>query len=497
MRVALVNNIYVDQLGYFYVAAVLKQAGHDVEFFVNTANLERELIGFRPHLVGLTAVTGNHLWAAETAQAIKQFLPDTKTILGGPHPTYHPEIIKHPGLDFICRGEGESAIVPLVEAIANSKDTSNIAGIWTKRGDEIFQTPFADLIENLDSIPFPDRSIYKRFALTKRTMFPLMLTSRGCPFRCTFCYAPTLAGLVKDKGKFVRFRSVENVVNEALALRREYRVHSVDFVDDIFGMHRPWLREFSRRWRDEVNLPFSANLRADLVDDEAVELLRQAGCNMIAFGLESGNERVRNEILEKDVATEQIVAAAQQIKSAGIRLVTYNILGAPSETLQEAFDTLTLNQRIRPHYAYASVMQPYPGTKIFDKAVARGEFETAALDAIGPTFHMDLPMRIPDRPIIQNLQKMFNVAVQYPALTPVVNKLIRLRPNFLFMGLFLWNHAYGFFYRVKRVPAVFIVHLLLNMGELWRRYRSGLYKRELFRRPIGPSLKQRVESGAL
>ena len=182
MRIALVNNLFVDQLGVFYISAVLKQAGHDVRMFVTDNKLVDKLRAYDPGLVGFTAVTGNHLWAAETAEELREEVPNAKFILGGPHPTYHPEIIRHPGFDFICRGEGEYAIRTLVDRLERQEDTTTVPGIWAKVGDQVFENPFHEQIEDLDALPFPDRSLYDAIPMTRRQFYPFMISSRGCPW---------------------------------------------------------------------------------------------------------------------------------------------------------------------------------------------------------------------------------------------------------------------------------------------------------------------------
>lgn len=500
MRVALVNNLYVEQLGYFYIAAALKQAGHDVEFFLTSRNLERELRAYQPQLLGMTAVTGNHLWAANTAAEIRSFLPSVKTILGGPHPTYHPRVIRHPGLDFICRGEGERPIVALCDRLERGEDTTTIPGITAKQGDTVHENGFAPLVEDLDQIPFPDRSLYQKFSLlAMRNHYPFMLSSRGCPFQCTFCYAPTLAQLTRDAGKFVRFRSVDNVVAEAIELKRAFAPHTIEFVDDIFGMKRSWLHEFAERWAKDVGIPFQCNLRADLVDEESIEPLLRAGCQMVAFGVESGSPRVRNQVLKKGVTNEEIERAARLLKAHGMRVVTYNIVGAPTETWEETLETLHLNQRIRPDYTQVSIMQPYPGTEVHEIAVKAHQLDASeeTFDAIEPFNYGTTPLDLPHAREVANLQKLFYLAVVFPRLERFVLWLSRRPENALFYAVFLLVHVCGYHYRVKRVPTLFLFRLMLNVKEIWRRHESGLYRRRLHERTDAPRLKERIESGAV
>ncbi len=498
MRVALVNNIYVDQLGYYYISAALKQAGHEVEFFLANRSLPNRLQSFAPQLVGLTAVTGNHAWAIQMAEHIRQMLPESRVILGGPHATYQPDVLHQPGLDFICRGEGERSIVGLVEDLEAGGDGLSIAGISGKKNGEIVDNGFATYEEDLDSLPFPDRSMYRRFRFSGHNLHPLMITSRGCPFRCTFCFEPTLADLTRDRGKFVRFRSVGNVIEEAVELRDRYGARSVEFEDDIFGMHRPWLREFASRWSHEVGLPFNCLQRADLLDEEVVSLLADAGCRAVAFGIESGSARVRNEVLRKDVSDDQIYQAAAAMKRHGIRIITNNILGAPHETIDEVWQTLKMNQRVRPDYSFVSLMQPYPGSQVFDQAVEAGMLDGSG----GPqdysmSFHQDTPLQIPHKVEVANLQRLFYLGVALPVLTPLIRRMVRLPENRFFYMLFLVNHLLAYWIRVKRIPARHLAFIALNVMEIARNHRAGLFRQRLWQRPRGPSVKQVVESGAI
>jgi hypothetical protein len=295
----------------------------------------------------------------------------------------------------------------------------------------------------------------------------------------------------------VRFRSVANVIAEALTLRSEWSARGVEFVDDIFGMHRPWLREFADRWRKEVALPFHCNLRADLLDDEMVELLARAGCRSVAFGVEAGSARVRNEVLVKDVSDQDLRDAAMRLRRARIRVITYNILGSPGETWDETWRTLTLNQELRPDYASVSLMQPYPSSKIYDIAVQHGLFPEGDVDRIAPTFHESTPLAIDHRREVANLQKLFNVALLWPRLTPLVQRLIRWPENRLFEAVFLLLHFGVFWIGVKRIPLRYLGAVAFNIGEIVRRHRSGLYRRRLPSRDAAPSLTEMIEKAAV
>ena len=476
MRIAFVHNLFVDHLGFYTLSSLARRDGHDVRVFLTDRHLERDLRAYAPDVVAFTAVTGNHLWAAQTAAELRVLLPRTFFVMGGPHPTYYPEIVMHDGLDAICRGEGETVWPTLLRRIEARQSLADLAGLWVKEEGRLHRNPLAPSVEDLDALPFPDRSLYDRFGFMRRNAYPLMITSRGCPFRCTFCYSPTLMEMTKGQGKFVRFRSVGNVIAEAQEILAKRPVAAIEFVDDIFGMHRPWLREFAARWPHEVGVPFNASIRADLILPEVAALLADAGCQTLAIGLESGNDRVRNEILQKEISREQVVAAAAQVKRHRMKFITYNIVGSPGESFDDAMDTVRLNREIEPAYAQCSIMQPYPKTGIFDIAVRQGMIRDAAsVDEIGVSFMDRAIIQTPDRRRMANLQKLFYLCVRFPRLEPLIRLLTRLPENRLFYAAFLAVHA-TYWVRVKRVRARFLISLILNMKEMYRRHRAGLYR---------------------
>lgn len=476
MRIALITNLLHDQLGLFYVSASLKRAGHEVRYFLYNRRLEKELKRFSPGLVGFSTLTGNHLWAKETALYVKSILPEVKTILGGAHATYYPEIINEPGFDFICRGEGELPVVKLANALEKGEDVSQIEGIWVKEGERIYKNPFAPLVENLDTLPFPDRSIYELFPFSSfHRFYPFIMSSRGCPYKCTFCFEPVYRDLVKGKGRYVRYRSVASVVQEALDIKERYRVRSFEFVDDIFGMKREWLREFASMWKKEVRMPFHCNMRTDMIDEEVACLLKEGGCISVAIGVESGNQRVRNYIFMKETTEESIHNACEILKKKGIKIITYNIIGAPGERYEDVWDTLHVNQRIKADYASVSLFQPYPGTYIYNNAIKEGILnpeDAEDVDKFPLTFHDSLPVKNLHRKELINLQKIFNIGVWFPWTEGIIRFLVKLPVNPLFYLIFILLHAYGLWFRVKKVPALFIVNLLINVRGVFKKQKA-------------------------
>jgi len=278
---------------------------------------------------------------------------------------------------------------------------------------------------------------------------------------------------VRGKGKYVRFRSVENVIKEVLELKESYRIRNIEFVDEIFGMKIDWLREFSRLWKDEVKLPFQCNLRTDLVNEEVVYLLKSAGCIAVAFGIESGSERIRNLLFDKELSEESIINAAELLHRKGIKIITYNILGAPGETMEDTWKTMHINQRIKTDYASVSLMQPYPGTKIYDKAISiHCWYNVKNVDEFPFSFHDTLPVENKDKIKLINLQKLFNISVWFPWTEPLVRFLIKLPVNPLYYLLFLITHTSGFWIRIKKISFGFILNLLVNVRKIYSLQKS-------------------------
>jgi hypothetical protein len=182
-----------------------------------------------------------------------------------------------------------------------------------------------------------------------------------------------------------------------------------------------------------------------------------------------------------------------------MRFVTYNIVGAPTETWEETLETLHINQRIRPDYTQTSIMQPYPGTEVHQIAVNAHQLDDSdeTFDAIEPFNYGTSPLDLPHAREVGNLQKLFFLAVAFPRLERFILWLARWPENSLFYMVFLLVHVWGYHYRVKRVPTLFLFRLMLNVKEILRRHESGLYRRRLHERMDAPRLKERIESGAL
>lgn len=426
-------------LGPMSLSAFLQRAGHACEARVAENYrafgpwLERE----QPHLIGLSVMTGHHQWAASASRFAKARCPSACVVWGGPHPTFLPESVGLAGVDVVVRGEGEHAFLELAEAVASGAPWDAVGNTWVKTaGDAIRRNPLRPLIRDLDSLPFPDRGLYRGCRALRRATVHTVMVGRGCPFHCAFCFNPRLRDLYGPQEPYVRCRSVPHVLEEIRRLVRECGLRHVHFGDDTLLAHPGWLREFLPAYGREFRLPFTCLVRADLATEPLIAELAAAGCRGVFFGVETGNEARRIGLLQKEITDEQIARTAAWLKRYGIRFRTYNMLGLPGETLEEAWETVRMNIRIRTDYPWASLFLPYPATALGEEARRRGLLPASFVsDSLAGTFHEASPLQLPRRREFENLHKFFQTAVLFPRTGPLIRRLIRLPPN---AGFVLW-----------------------------------------------------------
>jgi radical SAM superfamily enzyme YgiQ (UPF0313 family) len=443
-RFAFIQNLLTENLGLMYLSAFLQREGHETRIFIDVKGTDAfaEVEAYQPQVLGFSCTTGLHHWALNFAERYKARHPQAITLFGGPHPTFYPEIIHHPAVDYVCVGEGEGAVGDLARSLEGDGDPGRIANLWGKVDGEIFRNAPRPLIQDLDSLPFPDRTYYDRYPITARETSKNFISGRGCAFKCNFCANHTLQELYRGKGRYVRFRSQENVIAEIKQVKSRYPVRFVGFSDDILIINKKWLFPFLELYRREIGLPFLSTVRANLVDEEIVSALKAAGCISCVFGIESGVEKIRNEVLAKGVKDEEIYEAARLFKKYRIRFGTYNMVGLPGETVADAFQTVKINSKIRADFPWCSVLQPYPGTQI-RKRIEADLGRELPVDEIGASYFTTSVVRGREIRQLENLQKFFHLAVRFPFLQPLIRQLIKLPPNpvyqIIFQACYAWQ----------------------------------------------------------
>ncbi|SVD86156.1 uncharacterized protein METZ01_LOCUS439010, partial [marine metagenome] len=227
---------------------------------------------------------------------------------------------------------------------------------------------------NLNELPFPDRELYYKYDFIRDLPMKRFIASMGCPYQCTFCHEPVIHKMYKGKGKYYRRKDPERVVAEINYIKDRYPLSHVHFSDDLFILRKNynWLEEFADIYSREVGLPFNCNIRYDSVDLRSADLLAKANCHGAAIGLESGNEYLREVVIKKRVKNDTMVEGARLLKERGIKTLTTNMIGLPGENVDQAFETVELNMRLKSNYTRANTFLLFPGLPLVDYAKREG-----------------------------------------------------------------------------------------------------------------------------
>ncbi len=441
-------------LGIGYLSAYLKREGHDTSLIhlvrpVTEEEFAERLAAESPDLLAFSSTTHMFRHVAKWATWAKRHA-DVLTICGGAHPTIDPEGALASDLDIVCRGEGEEALAELAAALEAGRDFRNIPSLWVKEGGHIHRNPVRPLIENLDALPYPDRDIFspEDFCDQQHERGTLM-ASRGCPYDCSYCSNHVQKSIYPNRGKYVRFRSVENVmgeIREIVERDTEGRLRYIRFDDDILTIHRDWFRELAERYAGEVQLPFICNSRVNLLDEELVKLFAGAGCSVICMGIESGNPELRRQVLNRKMSNESVVEAFQLCRKHGIKTVSSNMVALPHENLDSLLDTIRLNALARPNCMQVSTYHPYPNTRLWQICEDAGYLSGRHVDSIfDGRSALDSPeFKAPGYEFAR--QNFYPLVELYSRGRParfILNQLFRLRRFALLQRLVSWQEKHS------------------------------------------------------
>jgi anaerobic magnesium-protoporphyrin IX monomethyl ester cyclase len=360
LEIATERNWALAAIGPSCLASWLRQHGHDIQVHVvdYDATIDEVIDAVRasgPALIGLSMTTRQWLRGAQIVAGVRAVI-DIPVIAGGLHPTFSPEgVLDSDGFDYVCLGEGEGALLDVVEHI--EAGVPIVAGAILNiqcRGAK--RPELRPPVPNLDDLPWMARDM-----LMERPGMAYMVTQRGCPFLCTYCAARMYNEMYSGYG---RRRSLENVHAEIAALK-ERGVGYLLFLDDTFTIHRGWVKDFCEQHAANGAMPFSLHARAETMTDAMMSQLASAGCKHITYGVESGSERVRREIMRRHISNDKLIDVFERTKAAGILVTANYILGTPGEKPHEIQETLDLHEQLMPNDFGYFVFYPYPGTPLF------------------------------------------------------------------------------------------------------------------------------------
>jgi radical SAM superfamily enzyme YgiQ (UPF0313 family) len=353
-------------LGICYIAAVLQESGHEVQILdANAANMSddeilSQLSDYNPDLIGLSILSHAYKSSILLIQKIKKVIINAKIVVGGYHIQLYPEkTLKNEEIDFGVIGEAEITIKTLVEAIEKKLPLNTVRGIVYRKDSKIIITKKQQTIEDLDTIPFParnllDQEIYNTFFSSKKTLITSIITSRGCVFNCTYC---------SEKMYKYRQRSVKNIIAEIKECVEKYGIHEISFMDSTFTINKKHTLELCEQISKNFDIIFNIRTRVDCIDENLLIALKNAGCNRINYGVESGNAEIL-DMLNKGISIERIKEIVQLTKNVGIDVWAFFMLGNPGDTKQTVKQTVDLALELEPDFIQINRCSPLPGTML-------------------------------------------------------------------------------------------------------------------------------------
>lgn len=399
-------------MGPLYLAACLEKEGFSVKIFDTSFKLTKEetvaiVKKEKPKLIAISALTSNIRGAVQLVRALRQDGYHGSIGLGSHHVTSDPDFLRrYPIFDFGVVGEAEITLPKLAKRIICD-------------GEEVKGLIQGELPRDLDALPWPARHLvdFKRY---ENFMLNSISASRGCPYKCLFCSLPALS-------KVIRFRNPVDVVKEMKAVYRLNGSKHFMFMDDCFTVNRKYTVALCQEMiKQKTKFSWHVQTRVNLVDDELLKLMKKAGCTKILFGVESGNDRVRNKIVNKRISKEQIIRAFKLTRKNKIEGDMYLMLGFPSETKEELEETVNFPKKVPANLVGAHITIPMPGTKLWDDLVAQGKIKKELIDdyiegKLGDTFRADWPKFIPEGMTLEYLQEARNR----------IHKNFYLRPSYI------------------------------------------------------------------
>lgn len=375
---------YIRELGNFNVELL------DLELFPtnNVDDMIKEILSKEAKYIGFSTLSPRYPTILKMCWKIKKTNPNAVIIVGGPHISGNPNDCKYEGVDYGIVGEGEEALLELLNALESNSDITNIKNLVYKKDGQVITNPRRPVIEDLDTLPLPawdliDIKEYRDPPYFGDEPHAGVFTSRGCPFDCTFCASKV------TWGRRVRFRSIENIMKEFTLLATKYGVKNMHFYDDQFAIRAARAIELVTAMQ-KANLGFKyyVQIRADSITPELAKALKETGCVGTAMGVETGNEEMLKSIRKKETK-DQIRNAVKLLKQEGVPILTSYIIGLPGDTHETIQETLNFARELDTNQMKFMLLTPVPGTDVYNLAVERGLLDPNDLEQMEKTTFYD------------------------------------------------------------------------------------------------------------
>lgn len=387
MKIAFFN-IAHECLAISILSAIAKKEGHTVKLlhvptlfkdgftrefkrlaklFSNDNEIFKQLKTYQPDLIAFSVVTFHYEIAVHYAEICKRICPCAKIVFGGIHVSSVPEVvIANEFIDYVVIGEGEIAFSEIIKHIERGESAEPIVNTWYKSKDKtIIKGKQIGFIQNLDALPHFDKEIWKDIFPLKT--YYLTMSSRGCPFNCTYCFNHFFRDIPDKKSNYVRRRSVKHVMEELTIAKEKYDISMIEFWDDIFIFDKKWLKEFLAAYKKEIALPFKCYIHVNLFDEDMAIWLKDAGCKWVDFGVQHINEEYRKKYLKRNETNANIVNTLKLLKKYKIVSFADYIVGLPGDTIEHNEEARLFFIENMPDIIEPYWMSYHPKTEIIEK----------------------------------------------------------------------------------------------------------------------------------
>ncbi|MFA5117983.1 MAG: radical SAM protein [Candidatus Omnitrophota bacterium] len=375
-----INGLHAESyaFGLASIVSVARKNGHDAKVILvkekaSYGKVFEEIVDFKPQVVGFTCVSSQFVFVKEIAACIKERLPGAIIVCGGVHPTINPGcVLEARHLDAIFVGEAEHSFAEFLIKVERGQDYRSVENLAYALGSDVIMNKLKPLIADLDSLPYPDKEIYPFKDTLDQTGYAPFFFSRGCPFLCSYCSNHMIAKRYGLKHNNPRYRSPESSIVEIEEAVKKFDIKTIWILDDIFGIDKKWRSEFCAKYKNRVGIKFICILRVNVIDDEFMKLLKDAGCFRVFIGIESGNDHVRRNIMNRHMTNDQIIKAFEAAHDNHLATIAINMIGLPGETEEMLWDTIRLNRQIKPQMSCVNIFYPYRGTRLGDECFQKG-----------------------------------------------------------------------------------------------------------------------------
>ncbi|MDR0248188.1 MAG: B12-binding domain-containing radical SAM protein [Oscillospiraceae bacterium] len=396
------------------ISAVCKQGGHDVALWHMTGMVSKDecvsaIAKHAPDIVAFSTWTNAYPFVKQMLKWVKEEFA-VFTLCGGYHTTLCPEeVIVNEDVDAVCIGEGEYPTLEICDNLDDKELLYQTQSVWFRAGGEIIRNPVRPFIADLDSLPVPDMELFDfdRF-LSSKIKTAIVMVSRGCIFSCTYCANAQMKAIYPNGANYARFKGPQKAVDYLKLILEKYPyIGYFNFMDSILNMKKKWFEEFIALYARQLAVPFYCRLRLDLLDEDIVRMLKEAGCCLVDIGIESGDYELRKNYLKRNMTDDTIMRAFTYFRKYKIPTLTFNMVGIPYEDIKLTLKTVKLNARIRPNKLVVSIFYPLQSTELANIAREAG-FITESTD-----MHREVVCRQPQYPEKQVLfaQHYFKIYV--------------------------------------------------------------------------------------